>query len=91
MPIGLGDEGRKYSMRTFREFAQEDDGKLEALAALEHDQWAHWTKYMLDHLTPENIIRWKKQIDTPYEDLSEKEKDSDREWARKAMKILHQE
>src|SRR6516162_8630799 len=50
----------------------------ERVAALEHEQWAHWTRYLLDHLTPENVERWRKQIDTPYEHLSEAEKQSDR-------------
>jgi hypothetical protein len=52
----------------------------EELADLEHQQWAHWTQYMLDNLTPENIDRWRRQIDTPYINLSEKEKKSDRRW-----------
>ena len=60
---------------------------LEELANLEHEQWAHWTRYMLNNLTPENIERWKGQCDTPYSELSEKEKESDREWARKVMTI----
>jgi hypothetical protein len=60
----------------------------EAAAALEHDQWAHWTAYMLDNLTDENIARWRQQIVTPYVALSEKEKDSDREWAHKAAAAL---
>lgn len=63
----------------------------EKLADLEHQQWAHWTKYMLDNLTPENIERWKKQCDTNYEDLTEKEKDSDREWAHKVIELLDEE
>lgn len=29
----------------------------EDLAALEHAQWAHWTLYMLENLTPENATR----------------------------------
>lgn len=61
---------------------------LERLSDLEHQQWAHWTKYMLDNMTDENIARWKKQIDTEYENLSDKEKESDREWARKVMNIM---
>ena len=61
---------------------------LEQLAEIEHIQWAHWTKYMLDHSTPENIERWKKQSDTPYSELSEAEKDLDRDWARKVINIL---
>ena len=77
-------------------FSQEDaelikqDSQMntfERLSALEHEQWAHWTKYMLDNLTPENIARWRKQIDTPYGKLSEKEKDSDRTWAKKVLVV----
>ncbi len=59
----------------------------EELADLEHRQWAHWTRYMLGNLTPENIERWKRQTETPYNDLSEKEKDSDREWADEVMTL----
>ena len=65
-----------------------DDELLEKLADLEHQQWIHWTKYMLDNMSDENINRWKKQIETPYSELSEKEKESDREWAEKVLKII---
>lgn len=67
---------------------------LEALAALEHEQWVHWTKYLLDTLVRRypfladhdpDVRRWREQIATPYADLTEHEKDSDRFWARKAM------
>lgn len=54
---------------------------LEILADLEHRQWAHWTRYMLDNYTPENVQRWREQLQTEYADLSEREKDSDRTWA----------
>jgi len=64
------------------------DNVLERLAALEHEQWAHWTRHMLDNLYPENIERWKRQVETPYEELTEKEKDSDREWASKILSIV---
>ncbi len=30
-----------------------------------------------------------KQIETPYSELSEKEKDGDREWAEKVLKIVN--
>ncbi|MDJ0707838.1 MAG: hypothetical protein QNJ46_31570 [Leptolyngbyaceae cyanobacterium MO_188.B28] len=60
----------------------------EQLADLEHQQWAHWTRYMLNNLTPENIERWRRQIDTPYADLSEAEKASDRRWADKVLTII---
>lgn len=65
-------------------------GIIDKLAALEHDQWAHWTKYFLENFTQENIERWKKQIETPFEKLTEKEKNSDREWALKAFKIMNE-
>lgn len=60
----------------------------EELAELEHVQWACWTSYFLDNLTEENMLRWRRQIKTPYVDLTEKEKDSDREWAERVMEIL---
>lgn len=63
----------------------------EKLAALEHDQWAHWTRYMLNNLTTQNIEHWKKQIETPYSKLTEKEKNSDREWADKVIEVVGDE
>ena len=76
-----------------------EDDRLEALADLEHQQWAHWTTYMLDALYALTagsgvdlealpcVKRWRRQIDTPYAELSEKEKESDREWARKVLEV----
>lgn len=36
----------------------------------------------------EDLKRWKRQMNTPYSELSEKEKDSDREWAKKILKLF---
>ncbi len=60
----------------------------EKLADLEHRQWAHWTKYMLENLSDENKERWKVQCQTDYKNLSEKEKDLDRTWADKVLKTI---
>jgi hypothetical protein len=60
----------------------------EQLAALEHEQWAHWTRYLLDHLTPENVERWRRQCETPYDQLTEAEKESDRVWADRVLAIM---
>jgi hypothetical protein len=57
----------------------------EDLAALEHYQWAKAVAYVLDNMSPENLERWKRQIATPYAELSEQEKDSDRKWADRAI------
>lgn len=62
--------------------------KLEKLAALEHEQWARWTEHLLNNMTPENIERWKRLCDTPYEQLSEEDKEKDRVWARRILKLL---
>ena len=68
---------------------------IEKLATLEHEQWAHWTKYMLAKLqrfpdtSNPDARKWWKQIRTPYKDLSEKEKESDRVWARKVLEIIN--
>ena len=60
---------------------------IEKLSELEHKQWSHWTRYFLDNYTPENITRWRKQIETPYNKLSEEEKELDRTWAKKVLEI----
>ena len=63
---------------------------VETLAAIEHQRWADWQRYIhqcmgkkIDEdwfrLAPFYYNRWQQQIDTPYEKLSEKEKQSDRE------------
>ncbi len=67
---------------------KENKSLREQLADLEHEQWAHWTKYFLENLNEDNRLRWGKQAITPYYQLSEKEKDSDREWADKVLKIF---
>jgi len=61
---------------------------IEKLAALEHEQWAHWTIYFFKEMSPAAILRWKKQCRTPYDKLSEREKESDRKWARKVLAII---
>jgi len=62
---------------------------LEKLADLEHYQFCRWTAYFLDNLTEKNKKRWKLQSLTPYKDLTEKEKESDRVWARKVLDIFN--
>lgn len=64
---------------------------VEKLAEIEHEQWAHWTSYMLDNMSDKNVQRWRDQIKTPYNDLNETEKDSDREWARKALAAIRED
>lgn len=61
----------------------------EKLSDLEHKQWQHWTNYFLRHHHYSNFRkRWKNQCSIPYSNLSEKEKDSDRIYADKVIKIV---
>lgn len=62
---------------------------LESLARIEHERWSHWQRYMhAQCITEEDgalvipgelVRRWSRQMSTAYDDLSEKEKESDRE------------
>lgn len=58
----------------------------EQLAAIEHDQWMQWSQTIAqnEQLSEERLARWKK-LWVPYAELSEKDKDSDREWADKVL------
>ncbi len=66
-----------------------DAEMIERVAEVEHAHWAHWTTYMLDHMTDVNIARWRQQAVMPYLALTPDEKESDREWARKALAAAH--
>ncbi len=60
------------------------DGLVEQLAAIEHERWSHWQKYMHSKATKqpdgsmvvpaELVARWEKQMSTDYADLSDGEK-----------------
>ena len=61
---------------------------VEKLAAQEHDRWSRWMRWMLAHMTEDNLNRWKLQMATDYADLSETEKQWDREEAKRTMALL---
>lgn len=68
---------------------------LEQLAAIEHERWAHWQRFMhgkgerrLDGslvLPADLVAKWDRLIDTPYTELSEKERESDRDQVRRYL------
>jgi len=70
----------------------------EQLAELAHEQWAEWMKYLFGNsiegedgqvIIPASlVVRWKRQMNTPYADLPEKEKVSDRVEAEKVLNII---
>lgn len=71
---------------------------LEALAAVEHDRWSHWQRYLHSKcarqddgalLIPADLVkRWERLIATPYKDLTDEEKESDRDQVRKYLPIV---
>ena len=76
------------------------DELFEKLAAIEHERWADWQKFMHDLCEPlpdgrlvipaEQVTRWERQIDTPYADLTETEKESDRDQVRRYWPLLRE-
>jgi hypothetical protein len=76
----------------------ESDALLERLAAVEHERWAHWQQYMHEQCTPtadgslaiprDLVTRWSTQSATPYEELSDAEKESDREQVRRYLPLI---
>ena len=74
---------------------------LEKLADLQHEIWSHWMKYLFVvsiqnedgsvTIPAEKVIRWKRQMNTAYADLSEKEQKSDIEQAVKVINLISED
>lgn len=70
----------------------------EVIAAIEHERWSHWQRYLHEQclvnedgsltIPAELVDRWARQMNTPYDALTEKEKDSDREQADAYLREL---
>ena len=73
-------------------------GVIEQLAAVEHERWSHWQRYVHSKcvrqpdgslLLPVDLVaRWEKQIDTKYAELDDQERESDREQVRKYLPLI---
>ena len=77
------------------------DELREKLAEIEHQRWADWQAYLhsklhiritsnsCDYIMQESDYKhWERQIITPYSELTEKEKDSDREQVDRYFPLL---
>lgn len=72
-----------------------DESIREACAAVQHEIWSSWMRYLFETtidmghnglaISPSNVIRWARQMNTPYDELSEEEKESDRHQADKIL------
>jgi hypothetical protein len=71
---------------------------IEQLAAVEHERWSHWQRYVHSKgvrqpdgsllLPPDLVSRWERQLNTKYAELDEQEKASDRERVEKYLPII---
>ena len=70
---------------------------FEELASIEHERWADWQKYCHSKMFKDGeymclsvplFERWERQIATPYSELSEEEKDSDREQVMRYWNVV---
>ncbi len=62
---------------------------VEALADKEHASWAKWMNYLFSKCEKQSdgslvipfayVVRWQRQANTPYEGLSDREQQSDRD------------
>ncbi len=74
------------------------DGLRERLSDKQHEIWSHWMAWVFKicpanedgsvTISPELVQRWTRQINTPYAELSEGEKESDRHQADKILKVI---
>jgi hypothetical protein len=75
----------------------------EQLAAIEHERWADWQKWMHKQMSDaimdgkavftlpvEAVVAWERQIQTPYAKLSDKEKASDMEQVDRYWPLITQ-
>jgi len=70
---------------------------MEKLAHHEHARWADWQTYLHDKCSrhPDGLLisrsdvkHWERQIKTDYKNLSEQEKDSDREQVMRYFNLI---
>lgn len=71
---------------------------LEKIASVQHDIWSHWMTYLFEVSTlnkdgsvtipADKVERWKRQMNTNYSELSNDEKKSDLEQAKKIITII---
>jgi hypothetical protein len=73
-------------------------GLTEQLAAIEHERWSHWQRYLHSKgvrqpdgsllLSADLVARWERQSKTKYAELSEQEMESDRDQVRRYLALI---
>ena len=75
-----------------------EEKTFEALADLEHGRWSRWMKYLFTKgkkhedgsftIDAASVAHWERQMNTPYSELTEREKESDRKEVRNTLEVL---
>lgn len=73
---------------------------IEELAKKEHESWSHWMNYLFSRCSqtadgsmiihPDLVKRWQRQAETPYADLTEREKQADRNRVNLILPIIEE-
>ncbi|MDE2104848.1 MAG: hypothetical protein KGL39_46860 [Patescibacteria group bacterium] len=71
---------------------------IERLSSLAHEQWSGWMRYLFSKCTTNEdgtmtipkwaVERWTRQMNTPYGQLPESERESDRHEARRMIAVM---
>lgn len=61
---------------------------IERLAEIQHQQWQYWASWILDNQDVSEDLRWRELLRTDYRDLSERDKNADREWAKRCYAAM---
>ncbi len=82
----------RLRLRTGEEYHQggwiTKDDKRERIASLIHEEWISWSKATADKVPREKREKWQK-LWIPYEELTDDQKEKDREWADKVLAITN--
>jgi hypothetical protein len=60
---------------------------IEALAAIEHEQWEHWSRLVAPEVSAVTREKWERSW-VGYNELPDEVKELDRVWARKVLALL---
>lgn len=71
---------------------------VDRIAAVQHQIWSHWMKYLFEvsvhnedgsvTIPANKVHRWKRQMNTNFDDLSDEERASDREQAERVITAI---
>jgi len=87
-------------MATSASVAEALESILEELATIEHERWSTWQAHLHSQglrqpdgslvLPAELVARWERQIRTPYDQLTDAEKESDRDQVRRYLPTIEE-